>query len=275
MPVTIPTSVGPVTLKEMYEGYEPGMDIQKGPYINKLYLVSSWNQAFAAVNALVGSGSRPVQHACPESPNLRCMSAVVKPRGEYDARDAGHPQFNMPVIACTYAVPTWEALTTDDPTGSQSFPDEANPGQPYLFMEQSIDWDTEIIKLPGRAYKFNSDGMVNDTPVNIPLPTAKFVLVRRWQTTLPYTNVTTYQQNPLNSTTFLGQSRGLIRFVNARTRRQFQSDGTRSQEVEYTFKWRAYDHNAQARPDTGAFDILVTSGGANPFGYSDLNNLLS
>ena len=41
MPVTIPTSVGPVTLKEMYEGYEPGMDIQKGPYINKAWRMSS------------------------------------------------------------------------------------------------------------------------------------------------------------------------------------------------------------------------------------------
>lgn len=273
MPVTIFTSVGPVTLKEMYEGYEPGMDIQRGPFVTKLYLAPTWASAFACVNGLVGSGGTPIQHACPESPNLRCMSAVIKPRAEYDSRDSGHPQFNLPVIECVYAVPTWEAQVTDDPTGSQSFPNADEPGQPYLFMEQSIDWDSEVVKLPNRSYKF-ADGTVNDTPVSITVATAKFVLVRRWQTTLPYANVAAYM-NRLNTSTFLGQAKGLVKFLNARSRRQFQSDGTRSQEVEYVFKWRKYDHNQVIRGDTGAFDTLINSTGGNPYIYADLNALLS
>jgi hypothetical protein len=272
MSITLTTTVGPVTLKEMFEGYEAGMDIQRGPFINKTYLAPSWATAFACVNALVGSGGRPVQHSCPESPNLRCMSAVIDPDGEYDIGNSGRPQFNMPKIKCTYAVPTWEALIADDPSGSQSFPDADAPGQPYLFMEQSIKWSRETFPIPKRAYAF-ADGTVPNTPVNMSIACARFVLVRRWQTTLPYGNVSTYMDS-LNDTTFLGQPRGLIKFADAETRKQFQSDGTRSQEVTYTFDWRKYDHNWVPRDDTGAWGLLKNSGGASPHPYTELNAML-
>jgi hypothetical protein len=273
MAITLFTTLGPILVKEMFEGYEAGVDIQRGPFINKKYLCPSWASAFAVVNALSGGGPRPVQHACPESPNLRCVSAVLRPRGEYDIRDSGRPQFNMPVIDATYAVPTWEALVTDDPTASQSFPNAAEPGQPYLFMEQSIKWGKEILKLPKRAYKF-ADGTVSDTPVHISIATAKFVLIRRWQETLPYGNVGAYMST-LNTSTFLGQPKGLILFDDAETRKQFQSDGTRSQEVAYTYLWRVVDHNMALRDDTGAFDLLINSSGGNPYSYTDLNAMLA
>jgi hypothetical protein len=265
-----------VLVKEMFDAYEAGMDVQRGPFVRKKYLCPSWNSAFPVVNALVGSGSRPIQHSCPESPNLRCSSAVIQPRGEFDVRDSGRPQFNLPVIEATYAVPTWETLNTDDPAGANSFPNADEPGQPYLFMEQSIDWDTEVLKLPGRAYGF-SDGVVNDTPFAVTVAVAQFVMVRRWQDTLPFANVTSFM-NTLNTSTFLGQSKGLVKFRKARTRRQFQSDGTRSQEVEYVFQWRGVDHNKTIRGDTGAFDTLYVGGsvfGNNPYNYTDLNALLA
>jgi hypothetical protein len=201
------------------------------------------------------------------------MSAVIRPRGEYDVHDSGRPRFNMPVIACDYAVPTWEALVYDDPTGSQSFPNADDPGQPYLFMEQSIKWGREIIPVPKRAYTF-ADNTSPDTPFNFSVATARFVLVRRWQQTLPYGNVNAYM-NTLNTSTFLGVGKGLIKFSEADTRKQFQSDGTRSQEVAYTFDWRAYDHNWYPRQDTGVFALLANSSGDPPYAYTDLNATLT
>lgn len=273
MSINLSTAIGPVVLAEMWEGYEAGMDISRGPFIRKSYLAPSWAVAFACVNGLVGTGGRPVQHACPESPNLRCMSAVIQPRGEYDGHDSGRPRFNLPVIACEYAVPTWEALNYDDPSGSQSFPNADEPGQPYLFMEQSIKWSRETFPIPKRAYAF-ADGVAPNTAVNMSIACARFVLVRRWQTTLPYGNVSTYMDS-LNNTTFLGQAKGLIKLADVESRRQLQSDGTRSQEVTLTYDWRKYDHNWVPRDDTGVWALLTNTSGDSPHPYTELNNMLT
>ncbi len=274
MAVTLNTTVGPVTIKEMYEGYEAGIDLTRGPYVNKKYLCPDWPSTFPVANALMGGGVPPVgRHACPESTNLRCLNAVVQPKGEFDARDSGRPRFNLPIVSATYAIPTWSEQATDDPSANQSFPNEISPGQPYTYMDQSIDWDTETIKLPGRAYTFQTLGGAVDTPVARTIAVAQFVLVRRWQKQLPYANVTAYL-NKLNNATFLGQPAGQIKFRKARARRSAFSDGTASQEVELVFQWREYDHNMQHRPDKFLFEKIVDSAGNTPYGYSDLTQLL-
>ncbi len=271
MSITLSTSIGSVTIKEAFEGYEAGVDVQRGPFIMKTYLAPTWASAFPVVNALMGAGRTPTRHVCPESPNLKCLSAVLQPRGEYDIRDSGRPQFNLAVIKATYGIPTWDELATDN--AENSFPNEVNPGQSYTYMEQSIDFDTEVIKVPGRAYAFASDSKPIDTPIAVNVAVATFVLVRRWQEQLPYANVTRYLNN-LNTATFLGQPRGQIKFRKAKTRRQFTSDGTVAQEVEYTFLWRQYDHNKFHRPDSSAFELIEDGSGNNPYQYADLTQLL-
>lgn len=271
MSISLATSIGTVTVREAFEGYEAGVDVQRGPFVNKVYLCPNWASAFPVVNALLGAGRTPGRHACPESPNLRCVSATLMPRGEYDIRDAGRPQFNLAIVKATYGIPTWDELATD--SAANSFPNEVNPGQAYTYMEQSIDFDTEVIKLPGRAYAFTSDAKPVDAPVACTIAVATFTLVRRWQETLPYNNVVNYL-NKLNTATFLGQPRGQIKFRKARTRRQFTSDGTVAQEVEYVFQWRQYDHNKQHRPDSSAFETIEDSSGNMPFAYADLTQLL-
>lgn len=270
MSVTLSTTIGPVTIKEAFEDYEAGIDLSRGPYLNKVYLCPSWASAFPVVNALMGSGTHPVRHACPESPNLRCINAVVAPKGEYDIKDSGRPQFNLPLIKTTYAIPTWEELVTDDPSGNQSFP---NSGTPFLYMEQSVDFDTEVIKLPNRAYAFASDGTPVDAPVHCTIAVAQFVITRKWQAILPVLDCTTYL-NALNDSTFLGQPRGTVKFRKARTRRTGTSDGERTQEVELVFQWRTYDHNKQHRPEHLYFELIVDSSGNNPYQYMNLSNLL-
>ena len=176
MAVVISTSLGPVELAEMYEGWRGGIDVNRGPYFEKWYCAPAWAVAFASCNALMGVGPDPARHACPESPNCFCVAAELVPRGEQDLRLAGRPSWNLPVIRAIYAVPTWEELAAQDPGAENSFP--SPDGSPYLFMEQSIDFDTEVIKLPGRAYKFLSDNTVVDVPVARTIAVANFVLVK-------------------------------------------------------------------------------------------------
>lgn len=272
MSVTIITSIGPVTLKEAYEGYEPGIDESSGPYLKKVYLCPTWASLYPVLNALWGVGTRPVSHPCPEAPNLRAVHVRAIPEGEYDSRDAGRPQFNLPKVEIVYAVPSYESVSADDPAGDHSFP--ADDDGPYLFMEQSIDWDVEVIKLPGRCYAFASDGKAVDAPVHRTIAVAQFVLVRKWQTFLPHANVKNYM-NRLNDATFLGQPRGTIKFRKCQSRRTGSGTGERTQETAYTFLWREFDHNAQHRPDANYFELIQDADGANPYQYADLSALLS
>jgi hypothetical protein len=270
MAIIIKSGVGNMTLKEAYEGYEAGIDLSRGPYVRKRYLAPSWEAAFPAVNALMGIGGVPSPHRCPESTNLRCVNARLVPVAEVDARDGGHPQFNLPVIEADYGVLPWDVEASDDPTGQQGFDDM---GQPYLFMEQSIDFDTEIIKLPNTTYIYSSTGKPVDVPCHVSVGTAQFVLIRHWQSIFPVVNVTKYL-NRVNKTTFLGQAPGTIKFRRARTRRSWTSDGTTTQEVEYVFQWREISHNKFPRPDSRNFDTIQDSAGDYPYAEEELSVLL-
>lgn len=280
MSVTLSTSVGSVTLKENFDAYEAGIDFD-GPYVVKQYLAPSWPTAFPAINALRGSASesggitiRTLPHICPESTNLYCMSASLTPDAAVDLRDSGRPTFNLPIITCRYGIPKFEMTTTDDPGAANSFPNESAPGSPYLYAMQSIDFDTEIIKPPGSVYKFSTAPQLPvSEPPGITVATARFVITLKYVPKLPHVDITA-KMNRLNNATFLGQATGKIKFLNARTRREYLSDGTRMQEVELHFKWREYDHNKFHRPDESSFDFIVDSLGNKPYVYSDLSTLL-
>lgn len=283
MSITLSTSAGTVTLKENFEGYTAGVGLE-GPYITKQYLAPSWDVAFACVNALQGSVaaiggaggavSYKVGHQCPESPNLYCLEAHIEPRAERDLKDSGRPTFSLPLINCRYALPAYNQQTSDDPGGLNSFPNESTPGSPYVYMTESIDFDTETIRVPGSAYKFVTPPQLPvDYPVARHIPTAKFVIVRKFLPYLPVVNVTSYMKK-LNDRVFLGQGIGQIQFLNARTRVERLSDGTKSQEFEMVFKWRDVDHNYLIRPDDGFFDAIQTNAGEKLYKYANLGMLL-
>lgn len=281
MSITLTTSAGSVVLKENLDGYSAGVGLE-GPYVVKQYLAPSWDVTFACVNALQGSVSAvgslavyKIGHQCPESPNLYCLEAHIEPDAPQDNKDSGRPKYNLPVISCRYALPPYNQQTSDDPIASNSFPNEDTPGNPHVFMTESIDFDSETIRVPGSAYTFTT---APNLPVDYPLAkhirTAKFVIVRKFLPYLPHTDIVSYTKK-LNSTTFLGQPRGQIQFLNGRTRVERLSDGTKSQEFEMVFKWREYDHNKIMRPDNGTFDTVQTGAGAFLYEYANLRTLLT
>lgn len=286
MSISLSTSLGTLTLKENLDGYSAGVG-PDGPFVNKQYLApaSDLPTIFACINALQGSVSitggsgglvlRKIGHRCPESTNLYCLDARLEPGNFEDRKDAGRPAFSLPLINCHYALPPYNQQTTDDPGGVNSFPNEESPGNPHVFMTEAIDFDTETIRVPGSVYKFvTAPALPVDYPVAKHIPTAKFVLVRKFLPYLPHANITSYMKK-LNATTFLGQARGTVIFLNGRTRVERLSDGTKSQEFEMVFQWRKYDHNKIMRPDDGTFDFIQTTGSEYRYEYADLSRLLA
>lgn len=283
MSITISTTLGDVALKENFDGFEAGIDFD-GPYIVKQYLAPTWASVFPVINALRGtvSGSggasgtvvRSTPHACPESTNLYCMSAVCQPLGEVDVKDAGRPTFRLPIITCRYGVPKYEIATSDDPGGANSFANESTPNQPYTYAMMSIDFDTEMIPVPGSCYQFTSPTLKTNVNVVKSVGVANMVFVRKYVPYLPFVGITTYQ-NKVNQGTFLGQGEGQIKFLGMKTRREYMSDGTRANEIELRFLWRQYDHNKFVRDDTGEFDFLYSVSSSEPmYGYIDMKPLL-
>jgi hypothetical protein len=283
MAVVISTSVGNVRLEEQWEGYEKGIDITQGPWVMKPY-TCPWGVSDAVTNALMGKvflstlGAPPsylFPHACPESPNLFCLDARADGIGEVDDRAGGRPKYVLAKIHARYGVPLKYDFQNSDPSQAQNgFDNDASPGTPFLYAMQSIDFDTELVKLPGSAYTFEFPTVPNDTPVTRSVGVADMVFVRKLVPYFPYNQLFSLM-NTLNATTFLGQPKGQIKFRKFRTRREISSDGTRTQEIELHFKWREYDHNKFHRPDRRNFDYLVDPSGNKVYDYTDLTPTLS
>lgn len=278
MPITIDTAVGPVRLFEMWDDFKKGIDIQRGPYVEQTYITDRWADTDAVCNALMGStstsGSSTVHvpgFPCPTSKNLTCTDAYVVGEAEYDAKDGGHVQFNLPKIRVVYGIRSWEQLATDDPQGYQSFPGDG----PATYAIHSMDFGVEAVKLPGSAYKF-----VSDPPKPCDIPIIKQVGVCRLNVELkkvPFLPTLTIMNlmGKLNDDTFFGAPRGQVQFMGARTSKEFESDGTRVQNVSYSFRFRKASWNLFLRPDNAKWDFIKTSEGKYPYEYADLRPLIA
>lgn len=281
MAITLTTALGDVVLDEMWDGYDKGIDFAS-PWVRKRYLLKDNTKVNAVVNALRGGVAastvggpitRTYAHPCPESTNLICQDARAAgvPGAEVGVGAGGMPQYSLWTIDAEYRVPTWEQFITDDPGGLNQF----DPATPYTFATQSIDFDVEVIKLPGSAYKFHTAPQFPlDVPTSCSVAVANLVFVRRQVPYFPVGDILS-KLNKLNNATFLGQPTGLIKFVKARSNREAASDGTRTQEIELVFKFRQYDHCKMHRPDSATFDFIEDSSGARPYQYADLTPLLS
>lgn len=276
MSVIIDTANGPVTLHEMWDDFKKGIDIQRGPYIEQSYLVD-WGDTDAVINAMMGSTSTSggtTVHVpgfpCPQSKNLCCMDAYVIGEGEYDNKDGGPVRFNLPKLRVVYGIRSWEQAATDDPQGYQSFPGDG----PATYAIHSMDFGVEGVKLPTSAYKFaGTPNLPCDVPVLKQVGICKLSVELKKVPFLPtYTIMNLLGK--LNDNTFLGAPRGMIQFMGARTSKEFESDGTRVQNVSYSFRFRKASFNLYLRPDTGQWDFIKTAAGKYPYEYADLKPLI-
>jgi hypothetical protein len=280
MPTVIQTANGPKNLYEMWDGFKKGIDIQRGPFIEQTYLTDFWADTNAIVNVIMGStsssASGPAIHVpgfpCPTSLNLTCMDAYVIGEAEYNTYDGGHAAFNLPKIHVIYGIRSWEQVATDDPQGMQSFPSTTGP---TTYAIHAMDFGTESVKIPGSAYTFAGTSTVPfDVPavVHIGVCTLSVELKK-----VPYLPSITILNliGKVNNDTFFGAPLGRVLFLGARTSKEFESDGTRVQNVSYSFKYRAHSWNRFLHPKTAKWSLIEDVDGDPPYEYADLRPLIA
>lgn len=282
--ITLSTEVGTVDLKEMWDGYREGVS-QQGPWIEKSYVVEDYSKRQAVINALRGtislSGGSTLSvppHACPESPNIYCVDAYSEPQGEICGYDGGRPVFAQAVIRARYGVIPYNPVATIDPNGNNSFPNDDSPGQPFTYALCRMRIGSEVIRVPGSLYQF-------DTAPNLPwgdtiggavtIGVADLVFTRRFVPTLPMTLILGLI-NKVNDSPLFGQPMGTIQFRGADTEEDWSSDGKKTTNLVLMFKWREYDHNRHLRPDPPRiFDLVKDTSGNTPYEYANLKPLLT
>ncbi len=267
-----------INVKEMWEGYKKGSG-SRGPYVIKPYLVE-WLYADAFVDSVLGGVSRignftqyTPRHACPENPTLYATNAEINYLGETDVTGGTTPKFTQTIVMVTYSVLTWDEFNTQDPNGTMSFPNEAAPNQPILQTVQEIDAASEFITMPGTAFVFTSDNKSTDSPIGVWVGNSTLSLTKKNVPYLPQALIHA-KMNKVNDATFLGQPAEQVLFLGAKTHRESLADGTRTQEVALTFKWREKKWNYAPRPDTGVWERIQTSVGGSPYETADLLPLL-
>jgi len=160
--ISLPTEIGPVSLKECWDGLRKGVG-PSGPYVEKTYLLEDWGSTNAAINALRGtislSGTSTLAvppHSCPESPNLYCVDAYAEPQCEIDAKDGGRPRFKQALIRCRYGTVPYNSLPSMDPNGNNSFPNDDNPNTAFTYALCRMRIGSEVIRVPQSVFKFAS-----------------------------------------------------------------------------------------------------------------------
>jgi hypothetical protein len=108
--------------------------------------------------------------------------------------------------------------------------------------------------------------------VRVPISTWR--ITRHQFPNLPYAKVMA-MIGQTNSTTFLGQTKGLVLFDNCRTKQVMTAQGTRCQGWEMLFKVKTLDWNRALRPDKIQWDFLTDSSGNMLYQQVDLRPLMA
>jgi hypothetical protein len=276
--------VNGITAYERWENFRKGRTTD-GPWVEMEYLVA-WTTADNFCDSVLGGLTKSggpngnvhytYRQACPTNPVLYAISAGYIGAGEAGAGSGGRPTFTDAIVTVRYEVPNWTELPQQDPGGQQSFYNDAEPGTPILYADCEIDMAGQTITVPTGTLVFASDSMpVAGVTRGVWDGISTWRITRHKFPYLPYATVMN-MANHVNGSTFLGQSRGCVRFANARTKQVKTSDGTRTQNWEMIFEVKPRDWNKFLRPDGFTWDFVHSSQSSliTPYTYDTLSTLL-
>jgi hypothetical protein len=261
----------------MYKGID-----DQGPFYKVSYYFTDWADSDMVANQLRGYSSRvgsttirssPHQH--PLSPNLVCMSVDIEGCGQPSLNSSGLPYYSAGFFAhCTYRVWTAGPIPDNDP----NYNNQIDPTTPVLWATQELDFGTEEYVHEKNQYTWSTGDALNGKMSGIPIRVSiGIVTMTITYHQLPYLPMTTVRnlRNRINNATFLGAAQYTVRFMGARTVRDFNTDGTVCQKVQLTFKEREADWNKFLRKDKLQFDYIVDSSSNKVFTAADLSPLVS
>ena len=266
-----------VAYKEMPD-VEEGVN-ESGPWARKRYLVAwadryqfSWDMAGLSNASGSKSWLQGIPYQYPESPNLFARELRIQPAGGMivGSSPIAFPNAEITVL---FGVLDWAALSSQDPFGLQSLGTTAAEQASLLFATQELDFASEFIQLPTTSWSYASDGAKSDTPVHRRMTIITMNITWHRYPLMPMSKISTYADS-VNDATFLGCARGTVYFVGCKTVREATADGTWTQKVMMSLKYRAQDWNKVYRPDALTWDTMVDGSSNNPFAYKDFSGLL-
>jgi hypothetical protein len=243
--------------------YEKGI-ANDGPFYKVEYFIAEWSKSDRFVNSLLGIGTG-APHRHPLSPNVICVEArCVQGLGKPVLNSNGLPDYaGGALIAAVYKNPSaaFGGATTDLSQDDPYLLHQIDPDTPLVWCTQELDFEVHPISIPDSFYKWADDPDTKKCNVQFTVDDHITVLNLTFhrRTFLPMTEVRRLRGR-INNDTFLGAPAECVRFMGGKTRREYSTDGTLSQQVSLVFHEREVSWNMFLRPQTMTWQYVQAPG---------------
>lgn len=288
-----------VDYKQLPNDYEEGMG-SDGLYARRAYL-TAWGDRFTFVNNVLGvSGMKAagtgwqiqnIPYRYPLSPNLFARNARISPANEQGFSVDGPTgaimtaaqkeiSFEWARIDVEFRTPNWNYTSDQDPFNLNTFGTSPEEQAALLWAQQEIDQAAEWVQIPSSSsYWVSNNAGLQGQQTNIPMSRrVNVVTMNLGFERFPYlpVNWLTNYNDTLNRNTFLNQAPGTVMFCGAKTRREFNADGSVAQKLWFTFKCRpqASWNSFVSGPTTWDYISNSASGTTYTYKYADFLKLL-
>lgn len=277
--------LGGIEVWPQSEGFDEGCNT-RGPYANVPYLCA-WNDRWALTNffagttgspGLTGGWIRPNPYRYPvtfDGAAIYATNTTVRGTGDIvSSPTAEIVEWTHAIVTVSYAPLDYAVNFNDDPDFLNSLSDDPVENESLQFATQELDFSGEWINIPSASVSF-SDLTKIDTPMSRRITVIRMHITWHRYPLMPMNKIAEYADS-VNDATFLGRERGTVMFEGPKTTRELETDGTITQKVAMTFKWRKTDWNKFLRPDDGTWDEVIYDGDGTKFtyDYKNFRNLL-
>jgi hypothetical protein len=206
------------------------------------------------------------------------MSLRMKGEGKPLPNPQGTPTYDQAVISVSFRKPPFNFQSSDDPSGYNSFAVTPQEASLLLWARQEISGAAEHLPIPGTNLKWSSDNSAVSQPVARRVNVMTMTITYDRFPVLP-ANVLQSYVDTLNYNTWMNCAPGTVMFGPPQTVREASPDGTISQKLALTFKFRQYDWNKMLKGPggiSGTWDYVIdpTNSNARLFPYADFLQLL-
>jgi hypothetical protein len=139
----------------------------------------------------------------------------------------------------------------------------------------SLDYGTEIIKLPDGAVSVSGGGVRLAQSPTKRVPCQTLVYMRRSLATLPTAAILAASAAPLNSASFFGGVAGSVLFEGGRSSTRLTTSGATNWDLELRFSHRDNPRWNQAHDSNGVIQDVTLASGTPLYSSSDLNSLIA
>ncbi len=277
-------TIGGVLCNEEVNGNSEQFDIIQGAQATKVYLCD-WNQRWQVVIGLLGLNSSvsiggvitlqlPMRYPDFQQTSTSLYAATVAVEGigvpYQNTYSVGYQAARITVNFRSFPW-SFQGLSAND------FNQQIDPTHPYVYAEQNLSFTSESITVPGTAVKFQSSGKkLADRLWGFRYPIVNMNILLKYVPYIPAAAIIAASEAPISSTVYLGVPAGQLLFNGCETHQARMSDGTYTQDANYSFSYRPiapWDYEFDG--STGAWDLVVSAaGGTAVQKRSDLSGII-